>query len=108
MNSTHPIRKNFMMQATPAGPREVQVGIQATLWGVGWVVGPLAAGFVLDASGDDYKLLMLTTVGIYLIAAFLNWILLTPVEASLGACKQQEAALPGAEEAEVAARISHG
>ena len=50
MNATHPIIKNLMMQATPPGAREVQTGVNATLWGVGWVVGPLAAGRVLDAT----------------------------------------------------------
>ncbi|MFT4538783.1 MAG: MFS family permease [Planctomycetota bacterium] len=80
MNSTHPIHKNFMMQATPAGAREIQIGIQATLWGVGWVVGPLAAGHVLDATGNDYTILMLTTAGVYVVAGCLSWILLSPVE----------------------------
>lgn len=80
MNATHPIHKNMMMQATPAGAREVQTGINATLWGVGWVIGPLAAGRVLDATGNDYAVLMCTTVAIYVVAASLTWILLRPVE----------------------------
>ncbi|MDA1266318.1 MAG: MFS transporter, partial [Planctomycetota bacterium] len=58
MNSTHPIHKNFMMAATPAGAREAQTGLNATLWGVGWVVGPSLAGWVLDTTGDDYSILM--------------------------------------------------
>ena len=85
MNSTHPIHKNFMMQATSAGAREVQNGINATLWGVGWVVGPLMAGRVLDHTGDDYRVLMLSTVALYLTAAALNWLLLRPLEKSLEA-----------------------
>lgn len=80
MNATHPIHKNLMMRATPPGVREVQTGVNATLWGVGWVVGPLAAGRVLDATGDDYAVLMCTTVCIYLVAAVLTWALLRPVE----------------------------
>lgn len=80
MNATHPIHKNLMMRATPAGVREVQTGVNATLWGVGWVVGPLAAGRVLDATGNDYGVLMCTTVCIYLVAAGLTWVLLRPVE----------------------------
>jgi len=80
MNATHPIHKNLMMQATPPGAREMQTGINATLWGVGWVIGPLAAGRVLDATGNDYTVLMLSTVGLYLTAAVLTWILLSPVE----------------------------
>jgi len=82
MNSTHPIHKNLMMQSTPPGAREMQTGINATLWGIGWVVGPLAAGRVLDASGNDYSVLMLVTVGLYLTAAVLTWVLLRPVERS--------------------------
>lgn len=85
MNATHPLHKNLMMQATPAGAREVQTGINATLWGVGWVVGPLLAGRVLDATNDDYRILMLSTVGIYLVAASLNWLLLRPLERRLAA-----------------------
>ena len=80
MNATHPIIKNLMMQATPAGAREVQTGVNATLWGVGWVVGPLVAGRVLDATSDDYAVLMCTTVGLYLFAAILTWTLLRGVE----------------------------
>lgn len=85
MNATHPLHKNLMMQATPAGAREVQTGINATLWGVGWVVGPLMAGRVLDHTGDDYRVLMLSTVALYLTAAALNWLLLRPLEKSLEA-----------------------
>ena len=69
-----------MMQATPPGAREVQTGVNATLWGVGWVVGPLVAGRVLDATSDDYAVLMCTTVGLYLLAAILTWMLLRSVE----------------------------
>lgn len=85
MNSTHPIHKNLMMQATPAGAREVQTGVNATLWGIGWIVGPLAAGAVLDATGNDYRVLMCTTVGMYLAAALCTWTLLRPIEDTLRA-----------------------
>lgn len=81
MNATHPIHKNLMMQVTPAGVREVQTGVNAMLWGVGWVVGPLAAGRVLDATGNNYAVLMCTTVVIYIVAATLTWVLLRPLEA---------------------------
>lgn len=89
MNATHPIHKNLMMRATPAGAREVQTGVNATLWGVGWVVGPLAAGRVLDATGNDYAVLMCTTVAIYVCAACLTWLLLRPIEDGL-ALESQE------------------
>ncbi len=82
MNSTHPLLKNLMMQATPAGAREVQTGINATLWGVGWVVGPLVAGRVLDATNDNYGILMQTTAAMYVFAAILSWTLLRSVERS--------------------------
>jgi predicted MFS family arabinose efflux permease len=80
MNSTHPILKNLMMQATPPGAREVQTGVNATLWGFGWVVGPLVGGWVLERTHDDYSLLMLTTAGLYVVAAALAWSLLSSVE----------------------------
>jgi nitrate/nitrite transporter NarK len=72
-----------MMQATPEGAREVQTGLNAALWGFGWIVGPLAAGAVLDATDNDYRYLMCVTVGMYVTAALLTWILLRPVEAEL-------------------------
>ncbi len=81
MNATHPILKNLMMQATPAGVREIQTGVNATLWGVGWVIGPLLAGRVLDTTGNDYSVLMCTTVGFYVAAATLTFLLLRSVEA---------------------------
>lgn len=80
MNATHPILKNLMMQATPAGVREVQTGVNATLWGIGWVIGPLLAGRVLDTTGNDYSILMCTTVGFYVAAAVLTYVLLRSVE----------------------------
>jgi MFS family permease len=83
MNTTHPIHKHLMMQATPEGAREVQTGLNAALWGFGWIVGPLAAGAVLDATDNDYRYLMCVTVGMYVTAALLTWILLRPVEAEL-------------------------
>ena len=83
MNATHPIHKNLMMQASPPAARELQTGVNATLWGVGWVIGPLAAGRVLDATNDDYAVLMCTTVGIYAVAATLTLLLLRPVERTL-------------------------
>ncbi len=100
MNATHPIIKNLMMQATPAGAREVQTGVNATLWGVGWVVGPLVAGRVLDATSDDYAVLMCTTVGLYLLAAILTWTLLRSVERRV---MGEGAAASGGDGAEAAA-----
>ncbi len=90
MNSTHPIHKNLMMRATPAGVREVQTGISATLWGLGWVIGPKLGGMVLERTNDDYSILMYTTIGCYVFAAFFTWLLLTPVERA--AAEQERAA----------------
>ncbi|MDF1836526.1 MAG: MFS transporter [Planctomycetota bacterium] len=80
MNSTHPIHKNLMMNATPPQVREVQTGINATLWGLGWVIGPQVGGYVLEGSGNDYSLLMYTTMGCYTIAAALTYVMLIPLE----------------------------
>ena len=80
MNSTHPIHKNLMMNATPPVVREVQTGINATLWGLGWVIGPQIGGHVLENSGDDYSLLMYTTMGCYVVAALLTYVMLMPLE----------------------------
>ncbi|MEZ6020829.1 MAG: MFS transporter [Planctomycetota bacterium] len=44
MNSTHPIHKNLMMRATPSSVRELQTGINAILWGLGWYIGPKLGG----------------------------------------------------------------
>lgn len=80
MNSTHPIHKNLMMNATPPHVREVQTGINATLWGLGWVIGPQVGGWVLDNSDNDYSLLMYTTMGCYVVAAVLTYAMLMPLE----------------------------
>ncbi len=80
MNSTHPIHKNLMMKGTPEGVREVQTGVNATLWGLGWVVGPQWSGWILEETQDNYALLMYATIACYVIAAGLTWTLLGPVE----------------------------
>ena len=92
MNATQPVHKNLMMQATPAGAREVQTGVNAALWGIGWVVGPILAGRVLDATGNDYAVLMHSTVALYVTAALLNAILLAPLERSLPRAGEPRAA----------------
>lgn len=43
------------------------------------------AGRVLDATSDDYAVLMCTTVGFYLLAAALTWTLLRSVERQVAA-----------------------
>lgn len=82
MNSTHPILKHLMMRATPPGAREVQAGVNATLWGVGWALGPWLGGIVLERTEGDYSILMLTTASLYVVAASLTWLLLRSVEAA--------------------------
>lgn len=80
MNTAHPIFKNLMMQASPPGLREIQNGVLGLLWGVGWIVGPLAGGLILDRSGGSYTALMCATVACYLVASCLTFLLLRPVE----------------------------
>ncbi|MBK7643292.1 MAG: MFS transporter [Planctomycetes bacterium] len=80
MNSATPVLKNFAMRATPEGGRELQNGITSLANSLGWVIGPHIGGWVLDRSEDNYKWLMLTTVGIYLVAAMITGWLLAPLE----------------------------
>jgi predicted MFS family arabinose efflux permease len=95
MNSTHPILKHLMMRATPPGVREVQAGVNATLWGVGWALGPFLGGLVLERSGGDYSILMKTTAALYVAAATMTWVLLRPVE-QRGEVEPEDAGQKGA------------
>ena len=83
MNSATPVLKNFAMRATPEGAREVQNGITQLVNGLGWVVGPRIGGLLLDASGDNYKNLMVTTVAFYAAAAAATFWLLRPIDREL-------------------------
>lgn len=80
MNAATPVLKNFSMRATPEGARELQNGITSLANSLGWVIGPHVGGWVLDRGEDNYKWLMLTTVGIYLVAASVTASLLGPLE----------------------------
>jgi len=85
MNASHPVLKTFLMEASPPGLRELQNAMLLSLWGVGWVVGPLIGGAVLDATEGDYALLMYTTIVFYIAAsATMHWTL-RPVERRLDA-----------------------
>ena len=79
MNATHPIIKNLMMQATPAGARRCRRGStpRSGAWGGSWARS--WRGACLTRS-DDYAVLMCTTVGLYLFAAVLTWTMLRGVE----------------------------
>ena len=83
MNTAHPIFKNLMMEGSPPGLRELQNGVLGLLWGVGWIVGPLLGGFILDETGGSYTVLMCATVACYLMASTLTFFLLRPVERGL-------------------------
>ena len=80
MNLSHPILKNFMMQAAPPKLREVQNGVLGLLWGIGWIIGPIVGGNILVATDNDYKPLMCTTVAIYFVASLATFTLLRKVE----------------------------
>lgn len=80
MNSAAPVLKHFSMHSTPPGAREVQNGITSLMNGLGWVVGPEVGGMLLDASGDNYKTLMCTTVAFYVAAVGATLVLLGPLD----------------------------
>jgi predicted MFS family arabinose efflux permease len=80
MNSGHPLFMNLLMRVTPEGAKEFQNGMQSVAWSIGWVVGPVLGGAILDATGDDYSILMLVTVGFYLTSSVLTYVLLLPLE----------------------------
>ena len=69
------------MEASPPSLQEVQNALLMSLWGLGWVVGPWIGGAVLDATGDNYAILMYTTIGFYLAASATMFVTLRPVEA---------------------------
>ena len=80
MNASHPVLKTFMMEASPPNLQEVQNALLLCLWGVGWVVGPLIGGAVLDSTDNNYAILMYTTIAFYLAASLTMHITLRPVE----------------------------
>ena len=83
MNTAHPMFNNLMMQAVPGGLREIQNGIQSLVWGLGWLVGSTAGGVLLDATDNDYSILMSVTVALYLATSIASFTLLGPVERGL-------------------------
>jgi predicted MFS family arabinose efflux permease len=80
MNSGHPLFMNLVMKVTPEGAKVFQNGMQSVAWSMGWVLGPVVGGAILDSTGDDYSLLMLTTVGFYVVSSILTYVLLLPLE----------------------------
>jgi len=83
MNASHPVLKTFLMEASPPSLRELQNALLISLWGLGWIVGPLIGGAVLDSSGNDYAILMYTTIAFYLAASVVMYVALRPVEVGL-------------------------
>jgi predicted MFS family arabinose efflux permease len=84
MNAATPVLKHFSMRAVREEVRELQNGITSLVYGLGWVIGPQIGGQLLDASGDNYRVLMCTTVGFYVAAAVATMVLLSPLEKSAG------------------------
>jgi len=80
MNSGHPLFMNLVMKVTPEGAKEFQNGMQSVAWSIGWVLGPVVGGAILDSTGNDYSVLMLTTVGFYTVSSVLSYVLLLPLE----------------------------
>lgn len=80
MTTGTPMLKNLMMEVSPEGTRELQVALNGLAWGLAWVVGPWFGGTLLDRTGDDYALLMCTTVGFYVLASTSTLFLLGPLD----------------------------
>ena len=80
MNSGHPLFMNLVMKVAPEGAKEFQNGMQSVAWSIGWVLGPVVGGAILDSTGNDYSVLMLTTVGFYTVSSLLTYVLLLPLE----------------------------
>jgi len=101
MNSGHPLFMNLVMKVTPEGAKEFQNGMQSVAWSLGWVIGPVLGGAILDMTEEslsiftptpfgfwvtldmtenDYSVLMLTTVGFYVVSSALTYVLLLPLE----------------------------
>jgi MFS family permease len=90
MNASHPVLKTFMMEASPPALREFQNAMLLSLWGIGWVTGPLIGGYVLESTGDNYAYLMYTTIGFYLVASVTMFFALRPLEANLERSYQRD------------------
>jgi predicted MFS family arabinose efflux permease len=80
MNSGHPLFMNLVMKVTPEGAKEFQNGMQSVAWSIGWVLGPVVGGAILDSTDNNYSLLMMTTVGFYVASSILTYVLLLPLE----------------------------
>lgn len=80
MNAAAPVLKHFSMRAAREEVRELQNGITSLMYGLGWVIGPQIGGRLLDSNGDNYRVLMCTTVGFYVAAASATLFLLSPLE----------------------------
>ena len=80
MQSATPILKNLSMECSSEGAREVMNGVTGCANRIGWVVGPHLGGWLLDQRADNYHVVMLITVAIYLVAVFVTMFLLAPAE----------------------------
>jgi predicted MFS family arabinose efflux permease len=90
MNAATPVIKNLSMRAAPEGAREAQTAVTSLANSLGWVLGPHVGGWILDSGENRYASLMLATVAIYVLAGFLTWRLLAPLEQRAGQHRQRD------------------
>jgi MFS family permease len=65
----HPVSFRLVTVKTPSGHLGSKRGVYNTLFGAGWVAGPIAAGFASEAFGSGSPYLAFSIVGGMFIAA---------------------------------------
>jgi MFS family permease len=65
----YPVFFRLVTMNTPSGHLGSKLGVYNTLFGAGWMAGPIAAGFVSDAFGSGIPYLAFFIVGSTITAA---------------------------------------